>query len=401
MAWQDQLRPASFRGVPFKTFGHEASGFGRRAQVHEYPKRDQAFVEDTGAQTRAFSFEAYVLGPDYFADRDALIDACRETGPGTLVHPYLGTFEVACLECRPSETTRNGGMVVFQLRFVEAGTNRFPTERPDTGQLVEDAASSGDTTIKSVFEDLFSTEDGPQWVVDEATIVIQDLADALTAAAAQISGSAGDPADFTRDVAALKSGAAALAADSKQLASDAVARVADFAALALTESEGVTALEALSSWGSALPVVSKTTPNRSIQAQNQDSLIGLVRQAAAIQAAKGATQIELTSYGEAVALRDRVAALLDAQIDVVGDGGSDDVLRALAEMLAEVVRDINVRSRGLARITTFVPTSTSPVLLIAYRIYGDADRADEIVDRNALPHAGFAQGGEALEVLSV
>lgn len=47
--WRDRLRDASFRGVPFSVDDDDAS-FGRRVQLHEYPKRDKPYTEDLDAQ---------------------------------------------------------------------------------------------------------------------------------------------------------------------------------------------------------------------------------------------------------------------------------------------------------------------------------------------------------------
>ena len=74
--WRGQLLPASFRGVRFLVRQH-ALATGRRLAVHEFPLRDEAFVEDLGRAPRTFSIAGYVLGDDYFAQRDALIDACE------------------------------------------------------------------------------------------------------------------------------------------------------------------------------------------------------------------------------------------------------------------------------------------------------------------------------------
>ncbi|MFX9939048.1 DNA circularization N-terminal domain-containing protein, partial [Acinetobacter baumannii] len=66
MTWRDQLRPASFRGVPFHVT--QATGtFGRRSVTHEYPFRDLPYVEDLGRRARTLRIEALLLGEDYMA----------------------------------------------------------------------------------------------------------------------------------------------------------------------------------------------------------------------------------------------------------------------------------------------------------------------------------------------
>src|SRR5690606_3408127 len=97
-----------------------------------YPQRDEPYLEDIGRRRRAFTVEGYVLGPEYFEARDALIRACETSGAGTLVHPFLGALTVSCTSCRVQETTREGGMARFTLSFAEAGENRFPAATVDT-----------------------------------------------------------------------------------------------------------------------------------------------------------------------------------------------------------------------------------------------------------------------------
>ena len=68
---------------------------------------------------------AYVIvsptNSNYLPDRDALIAACDTYGPGTLVHPTLGTMQVNCDTWAVSETRERGGVATFEMVFVEAG----------------------------------------------------------------------------------------------------------------------------------------------------------------------------------------------------------------------------------------------------------------------------------------
>ena len=136
MAWRDNLVPASFRGVGFQVDETEAPIAGRRVAVHEYPGRDEPFVEDLGRVTKRWTIEAFVVGDDYATVRDRLIDACDMPGAGELVHPYLGSLQVACTACSLTERTREGRMARFSLSFVEAGANQYPSNRVNTGDNV-------------------------------------------------------------------------------------------------------------------------------------------------------------------------------------------------------------------------------------------------------------------------
>ena len=117
MSWRDRLAPASFRGVPFYV---ESSDYttGRRTVEHEYPFKDDApFTEDMGRSSRSISVDGYVLGEDYFTERDALLDALETSGPGELIHPYLGTINVAVGTVRVRESSKDGGIAFFNIDF--------------------------------------------------------------------------------------------------------------------------------------------------------------------------------------------------------------------------------------------------------------------------------------------
>jgi prophage DNA circulation protein len=119
--WRAALQPASFRGAGFKVEANTMPT-GRRNAFHEFAKRDTPFAEDMGRRGRRYTFSAYVIGPNYLADKNALIAACEAGQSGTLVHPTLGTVQVNCDSCVPGETRERGGFASFELVFLESGS---------------------------------------------------------------------------------------------------------------------------------------------------------------------------------------------------------------------------------------------------------------------------------------
>lgn len=150
MTWRDTLLPASFRGVPFEVEGHEHET-GRRVAEHEYPNKDRGFGEDMGRRLRRYRVDAFLLGDDYPARRDALLDACEKPGPGTLVHPFLGEHTVNCRGVAERETARKGRLCRLELDFVEHGRADRPVARPDTGAALESGAASARQAIARQF----------------------------------------------------------------------------------------------------------------------------------------------------------------------------------------------------------------------------------------------------------
>lgn len=178
MSWRDTLQPASFRGEPFLVEAHDSS-FGRRMVVHEYPNRDLPYAEDLGRKTRRFSLTAFVVGPEYQAQRDRLLEAVEQPGPGTLVHPYLGSLEVVIESCQLNENLKDGRMAKFSLMCIEAGHQTFPSQANDTGSVVKERAARASTAAQNDFSANFSTEKQPDFVTSDARTTLGEALDEI------------------------------------------------------------------------------------------------------------------------------------------------------------------------------------------------------------------------------
>lgn len=428
MSWREQLRSGSFRGVPFVIDAAETAS-GRRAAIHEYPGRDRPYVEDLGRKRRELSVECLVVGPDYMAARDALIEACEKPGPGTLVHPYYGERRVVCTGVRIRETTREGGLARFSIAFVEAGENLEP--RVTTARRAEIEASA-DAALLAVRDQLARELDvtGPALLEQAAAGVVADLAEALEEAAAGLPASlpsaprmdtvlarlpAGDFTDAMAEVLRplLPAPVRGLVIQQLQrLASDATSlvrapeslagrlagamRVLGLMAGGARPETASAALTGLASWGDDLPPVPATTATRRRQARHQAAIVWTARGVAAIESARTAAGLTFADRDAAVAVRDQVSEALDAVMETADDAA----YHRLAAVRAATVRDLGERAASLVPLRRYTPGASLPALVIAHKLYGDAGRAGEILARNRVRHPGFVPGGQPLEVLS-
>lgn len=147
-AWKDNLRPASFRGVPFNTDVAASIG-GRRGVNYEFPGRDDPEDEDFGRRSNRKAVACYVIGPDYVSDADALEKALN-AGAGTLVLPTQRAKRMRCESYNRTERRTEGGWAVFDCIFVEApssyGAAGAPSEATQSAlRTIADQAS--DETI--------------------------------------------------------------------------------------------------------------------------------------------------------------------------------------------------------------------------------------------------------------
>lgn len=182
MSWKDNLQDASLRGIAFKVDSDEAT-FGRRVQVHEYPNRDKPWAEDLGRATRRFSVQAYLIGDDFFEQRNRLIEAIEKPGSCTLVHPYYGEMTVVVDDAvRVSHSQNEGRMCRVSFSFVESGELSFPTAGLATGQKLSSSVSFLDDAISSAFG-AFGMDSMPDFlqdgVLDEASGMFSNVTSAF------------------------------------------------------------------------------------------------------------------------------------------------------------------------------------------------------------------------------
>jgi prophage DNA circulation protein len=163
-AWADALQPASWRGVPFAVRSSQVH-WGRRVAVHEYPFKDDVWVEDLGKGTRVVNFNGFLIGDDVFDQRDEMLAAAETPGPGDLVHPSLGSLSCNLTAFSAGERWDLGRVVEIEFSFIESGQDQplFPGTTVDTQDEVDQAAFEADSAIVSDYSDDVSApiEAGP------------------------------------------------------------------------------------------------------------------------------------------------------------------------------------------------------------------------------------------------
>lgn len=411
--WRKALLPASFRGVPFKVKSAQTT-VGRRVSLHEYPQRDEGWPEDLGQKDDAFTIEAIVIGPDYFNERDALITALKKRGAGELVHPYYGRKTVTLASpARISESSEEGGMARFSLDFVEAGENEEPSARPDTQAAVDTRADAANAAVCDDFDKIYSLEDQPNFVESNALDVANGIGSKIDGIRRSLVPNLSVLSNITAAASRVMGSINSLIRAPAAFAQAVLGMIGQLRALATSPLTALKSYRGLFDYGGEHPTVRTTTPARARQATNQVAMTTLVRRIALIEGARTASEISYPTYDQAVTVRDDLAARLDDEAAGIvpaptGNGApatmtievSDPVYQALTALRIALIRDITERAIDAPRVTSATLPATLPALVAAYRIYGDATRESDLLDRNpVIQHPGFVPGGVALEII--
>jgi prophage DNA circulation protein len=178
------------------------------------------------------------------------------------------------------------------------------------------------------------------------------------------------------------------------LASSITSQISGFLGLASGPLSAFNALKNL--FGTSHKSVNRTTPSRIQQDDNRKAVADLTRRTAIIEAARTTASINFDSTTQAVQVRNEIVDAIEAEQLTA----PDEVFNSLSDLRTAVVRDINARATDLPNLIKYTPKATLPAVVLAYMIYGDAKKDEDIVNRNAVAHPGFVQGGKVLEVLT-
>lgn len=418
MAWKDRLRPASFKQAAFGVEAH-SSEQGRRVVVHEYPGRDKPYVEDLGAKARGFTLRGFVVGKDYQQARDALLDAANAPGPGQLVHPYFGALRVVCTAVSVSESGEAGGMAVFNLTFVEAGESRYPAAESDPAGNLLDAADTLDGQLAEAFGKWFDLDGLPDFLSRDNLQALTERIQRLTTVGGLLDLSKQSP--FLRQVRQLLDAVGELSATPAVLGSRIIGLFTDLTGSFSQPLGGIMGLTRAFRGGKR--EVSRGLPANPTPYQRAESnrqAVQVLFEAAALNAAaatavvrpddvhielpqpggnfgggsnqpssriapKAATAPLFESLDEAVALR----RLLLAWLDELAPQLPDSAFSAAQDLRAAIVQALPDTENELPRLVDYTPQRPLPVVVLAYRLHGDARRSSEILRHNPVARPGF------------
>jgi prophage DNA circulation protein len=402
--WRDRLQPASFRGVQFHTDRSSGTG-GRRVVVHEYAGQDGYDTEDLGQQSGEYTLAAFLVGPDYDIARDTLIKALDEPGAGSLVHPHLGTQSVRITGYTWSLSTRQGGYVRIDIRYVKAARRR-PAPVVNSASILAQAAAAASATAQTAFSERFSVSGASDAVTNSATDILGDAISAMRTVNGRINAGVAELQGVASDIDTLASELATLISAPANLISTAAGVVSSILGAYSNIKQAFNAYDQLLAGFRINRTIQRTSANgtetatRARMADNQaaisDALVTLAMVGMCDLIASGASPFE--SYDQAISIRD---SLLDQLAERAASAElSYDEYDALSRLQSALHRRVQEVAPGLQSIKYVSLGVSLPAVVVAHQQYGDATRADELATRNGINHPLFMPAGKTLEVLS-
>lgn len=395
MSWRERLQPGSIGNLTFHTEQAAGSG-GRRLVVHEYPLQDVHYVEDMGPSAGSQRLTIFLIGTDYDLARDDLIQLLKSEGPHTLIHPYLGTLRVHINNYEWAITTRQGGYVQFNLDYVLDGKRKFPLSGNTNAQQLQSACDNCLEIATNTYTERFSVTSQPAFVQDAALTQITNALAAMQDLSSQF-GSLLDADPLTETFDLFNNDLSSLLGQPATLASQVTSLIASLMGNSSSTATAVNGYTVLTNNIASTDAIQTTTPARAQQAQNQTATQQLLTTATTVETARliAKESTPFVTYDDAIATRDQ---LLE-QIDGLIENGSDTEYSPLVDLQTALMKRVDDVAPGLQRVDQIQLQQSVPALVLAHTLYGDANKADELISRNNIKNPSFMPAGTNLEVL--
>lgn len=418
-----KLRDASFKGVPFNVASISKSVL-RRKVVHEYPQRDEHYVEDLGKGVTSYDLTAFLVGDNCVEKAKKLEEVLLSPGPGTFINPWEGSLNVTVLDAS-SITYSNDALryCSVRIKFIDAGKLTNPDSSVDQTQTARAIADAlGLATIEKFVQDFRESKFFEIYQSALNGTILEKINIISNSDLARIF-------DITDEIIELGANAAYLLGAGPRNFAEHVFDVLGLARFTTTKTrwngvvDQITSIVSEDSFNSATkakinePAVASNIESDLIT--NQASIEGLMRTALITQAIGASTMIgspvdteleteasddgattETTASQVAVedllTTRDRLLTVIDNELR--NPLISDEMFINLLSSRCAVFSLLTEKAEGLSRLITIDLPVNAPSLVVASDYYDDATREAEIVTRNKVMHAGFCP--DELKILS-
>jgi len=373
MTWTEQIRPASFRGVGFEVDTHGVSG-QVRGDVYELEDTTKGKVLGLGA--RRHRIEGFIHGEGSVA-RSLALRAALEIGEGVLVHPLYGelTVQIGAFSVEGDRVRHERFTVSFEATEIDPAP--YVPLADSTGLLEAAVAGARASLLDDFLAALAVGGDLADGVLDEAEAVVNAGLDGVAAALSVV----GDARAAVARIAEIKANVRTLLETPQRFADAVLALFADIADLF--------ALQASARSSPEVTVLGSYPTDSDAQA---DTNAVAIRQLLAVGALIRAAEIVPSwSFPSSTAANETAGVLADA-IQSEEEIATPDTAAALADLRAALDATVATIAGDLVPVETVTLYEVESAVLLAHRLYGDPDRADDLVARNDAADPGALLG---------
>jgi prophage DNA circulation protein len=385
--WLTTLWAASFKGVPFKV-ERDAEAAGRRIRIHEFPMRDDPYLEDLGELRREFDVLAYVASDSADVDAASLINACATRGAGVLVLPSHGPITARCLTADRRRDKDRHGYVAVGMHLVREGASSALGSVAMRANLTFAAADNLSAALAASFAAAIRIFGQPGFVIDQTTESVQDSYAALEGVRTSEPVLASKSASIRNTIQAAFDATPKVIVSERSVAASGILAIARALGDAMPPAAAVQTFDALSQSAPVDVDLSARTASGRALAVNLVASYRNLRLAALAAYCEAIVRSELSDRRAALTLRANAAEYFEAEMDRLTADHSD-LYNAMTSLRNATVDFLSRAVLDLAPVISVSANMPMPSLFWAWRLYSDPARSADLVVRNRVVHPSF------------
>lgn len=364
----------SYGGVPFFVEESASSG-GREVVTKPLPFSDKHVNEDLGKKVLSITCNIYLTGADCESKRESLEEAFNKEGAFEFVHPHYGKFNARCtaysLSFKKSEQEFISGEATFVPEQDVKKQARSVTDL--RGVSIEKANASLDSS-KSAFAEKFSILGKAKAVVDSIASFTSKVLDDIENARSSIRS----VSEFVNTISQIR--------ENIQLAlmtpGDFANRIQNLLTMVDETFDGPANNYVNESLTMMTSVMEREQVSANAGADGMTAeLDRLALMGSASMAARSVMDSRFSSADEALEMQTAFTEVFDAAAGYVENADDYATLMDLQATALKYLRDVMTK---LAVIVELPMRETRDILSTCFDCYGNLDRVDEILERNAI-----------------
>lgn len=421
MDLSQELYEASLDGVKFLVSSSSTKG-GRRQAEFEFISTDRRQVQDLGRYLRKFEVVGYLqnnpnTNQNYFSNRNALLKVLETGGQHILMHPFYGEIKVTTGIYSIKENINQLGLgeITFTATQIseEINTPLPQTNQKVTSKSVADQAAVVNKKIQSDSASKFSLtkkfKDAYQSAKDMYTNTMKQIQDVVKPIADEVNEAVNFVKDVENDIDQVNT----LLNNPSSLFGTIIDDITGIDGFTNNINNAIAGLkrfnqfgDALNNFGTSLPTTDQSSfaienlspfirvPENPITTQeteiktNADLISGSVKQSSLSKQYELAVQVDYANTDDL----DQAIIDLEDQFNFLRSDIGDTVYNDFAKLRQLANQVLEAKREKTIRVSNLEIQGISALSLIAYSLYEDSTRQDDLIRLNTTTDATNIKG---------
>lgn len=372
---------------------------GRKTVKHDFVNSKSRYIEDLGDSPNIYNVKVRIVEQTFSAykrKRDQLEKILNTGGLIVFIHPTRGKLKVVpTVNSSSIHPLTDLNVIDYDLTLEVADKNIFPTSIAGNKNFLNRLYDAIFDENEGVLGDAVSWYNQGIELFNDARDTIQDITGTINDVVSTINGTADEVAAFVSDIAAFQASITNLMQTPSTLASRMTQLYNNVSVI--TNNFGDLFNVALKLVGAG---TNKKTKNGSSQRtetinSNRDALYNFNDVASLSIAYLASTNISFTDQDQLNLVQKQ---LDEAYLSINTETVDENIYNLLQSMRSQNRLYLDTLKLSLPLKITLTINNSIPATVLAYQLYGDAARSDEIILLNNIQDPAFVQG--TINVLS-